>query len=76
MLKQAAILLQAHWRGRSARRMYTILLEEIQEQREKLLRIAAERQRAEEEEALKREKIMGDEALQDEVKNQGRVCSL
>ncbi len=64
--KQATILLQAHWRGQSARRQFVVLLE-----KEKNKRHA---EQAEEREALKREEMMRAEALreeQEEVKKQG-----
>lgn len=69
MKKQAAILLQAHWRGKLARRQFVVLVEENRKKR-----IAEQAKLTEEREALKKEEMIRTEALrreQDEVKKQG-----
>ena len=54
LLKQAAIILQAHWKGRSARRQFVVSLAEEQE-RIRLETEEKERQRLEEENRRKEE---------------------
>lgn len=68
MKKQAAILLQAHWRGQSARKWFVVLLEEQKRQK------AEQAKLVEKKEVLKKEEMTQAEALrkeQEEVKKQG-----
>ena len=76
LLRNATIVLQAHWRGRSARRRFIVLLEEDQKRKqEELERLAAEeKRRKEDEEAIKKEEMLrreAAEALKREQEEQG-----